>query len=261
MTTYDQAALDTEVWHRFGRGCNTLAEAYAKKAGSDGHRAQWKQFGDRHQMCCYRDSIDAIAHDHADALRFGSDADMCAQECQFTDMSALHRGHDHDDSTAAERDCQHADALRANIGLSRPGPDQDRAIREAQRAGCVAVSLPALLDDWTDAIVEDVTRRGEPVRYGIRESYDLAREEDDRRTRARKIERTWRGEITPERIAADEAAAYATYDVDHRCRTCGEHFSDPHAIGCPADPTYVPEEPDDDQDTACHCGHPDCGAC
>lgn len=57
-------------------------------------------------------------------------------------------------------DCDHANALRANIGLSRPGPEQDRAIREAQRADCVAVSLPALLDDWTEALAMESVRRG-----------------------------------------------------------------------------------------------------
>jgi hypothetical protein len=66
------------------------------------------------------------------------------------------------------------------------------------------------------------TRDDEPVRYSITWAYDLAHEEDDLRTRARKVERTWRGEITPERIAADQGAA----QVEHVAR----QFADGAAV-------------------------------
>lgn len=80
------------------------------------------------------------------------------------------------------------------------------AVEQMVTLGSVHAGIDA---DHFDALAEDASRRGEPVRYGIVGAYDLAREEDDRRTRARKVEKTWRGEITPERVAADESAAYA----------------------------------------------------
>ena len=43
--------------------------------------------------------------------------------------------------------------------------------------------------------------------YTVGWAYDEAKGEDMQRTRARKVERTWRGEITPERIERDHATA------------------------------------------------------
>lgn len=72
------------------------------------------------------------------------------------------------------RDEDHADALRANIGKSRSGPEQDRAIREAQRAGCVALSLPALLDDWDEAIRERLNRARQVEDFTQTSEYEAA---------------------------------------------------------------------------------------
>lgn len=63
-----RSADANEVWHRYGRGCASLDEAYERHALSLAHRAQWTAFGLRHADCCNGDSIDAIEHEHADAL-------------------------------------------------------------------------------------------------------------------------------------------------------------------------------------------------
>jgi hypothetical protein len=58
-----------------------------------------------------------------------------------------------------------------------------------------------------DNAERDRIRRGEPVRYSLCAAWDLAIVEDGQRTAARTAERTWRGEITPERVERDHATA------------------------------------------------------
>lgn len=120
--------------------------------------------------------------------------------------------------------------------------------------GCAAMSYPAdpvitgtpaevlahLADHYgrdvnrDEAVRLDRLRRGEAPRYSITAAYDLAREEDDLRTRARKVERTWRGEITPDRLAADHDEA-VRLGAEHHTLTIADVVTDlarPCPNGC-----------------------------